>query len=104
MAAEGKPEQARPGPEGEGGDDRRTAPWRGQDARRRDHPESGRRLAGDERTVPLARPVGRVPGLERALAAEVLGLVGPGPAPMVFEAEIDDEAGPDRDRCDEKDH
>src|SRR5271163_188509 len=86
MAAEGESEQARAGPESEGRDDRGNAPGRGQDARRRDHPEPGRRFAGDERTVPLARAVRLVPRHEWVLAAEIPGLVRPRPAPIAIVA------------------
>src|SRR5271166_3916484 len=103
MAAEGHAQQARPDPEQEGGDDRWPPPrWR-QDARRRDHPEAGRGLSRYKRAVLLAGAVVLVPGAERIRSAEFLGLDGPRTVPVVFQAEIDNEARPDRDRRDEED-
>src|ERR1700733_5969253 len=104
VAAERQSQQARAKPEGKGGDDRWTAPRRGQHARRRDHPEAGRRLARHERTVHFASAVVVIPGYERGRPLEVLGLDRTGTMPMILEAEVDDEARPDGHRGDEKDH
>src|ERR1700722_10835731 len=104
MAAEGQAQQARAEAEKEPGDDRGSPPGRGQHARRRHHPEAGRRFAGDERTVLLARAVVVIPGREGARPVEVLGLDRTGTVPMILEAEIDDEARPNDHRGDKKRH
>src|SRR5580704_12114294 len=92
VADEGQPQQACAEAEGERGDDSGTTPGRGQHARRGDHPESGRRLAGDERAVFLAGAVVVIPRPEGARSVEVLGLDRAGTMPMILEAKIDDEA------------
>src|SRR5690242_13177504 len=92
MAAEGEPQHARANSERESGGDRRSAPRRRRDTRRRNHPEAGRRLARRERTVPLAGAVVVIPGHERIGSVERPGLDRAGAVPMVLEAEIDDES------------
>src|SRR3984957_19295588 len=51
VAAEGEPQEARAEPKGERSDHCGSTPRWGEHARRSDHPEAGRRFAGDERTV-----------------------------------------------------
>src|ERR1700677_4606099 len=104
MAAEGEPQEACAESEGERRDHCRSTPGWGQHARRRDHPESGRCFAGDERTVLLASAVIVIPWREGIRPVEVLGLARAGTMPMILEAKIDDEARADDHRGDEKDH
>src|ERR1700722_15511508 len=104
VAAEGAPQEAPPEAESKRSGHRSAAPGRGEHACRCDHPEAGRRFAGDERTVLLAAAIVVIPGYERVRPVEVLRLDGTGAMPMILEAEVDDEARPDDHRGDEKDH
>src|ERR1700722_4181874 len=102
MTAERHAQQAGEDAKEQRAGDGERASGRRDEAGRRDHPESLRPFAGDERAIAAAFAVEAIPGAEFELAAEFPGLGGTRPMSIILKAEIDDKARPDRHCGDEK--